>query len=111
MNKSKTEKVEWTKIDWGKIQAVVFKLQKRIYLASQSGNVSQVRKLQKTLMRSWSNKLLAVRRVTQDNRGKRTAGIDGMKSVKPDERLELAKNLKLTDKSRATLRVRIPKAF
>jgi len=110
MNKSKTEKVEWNKIDWVKIQAVVFKLQKRIYLASQSGNVSQVRKLQKTLMRSWSNKLLAVRRVTQDNRGKRTAGIDGMNSVKPDERLELAKNLKLTDRSRATLRVRIPKA-
>ena len=110
MNKSNTKKVEWNNINWAKVQAVVFKLQKRIYQASLSGNVLKVRKLQKTLMRSWSNKLLAVRRVTQDNRGAKTAGVDGVKSVKPEQRIELAKNLKLTGKSRATLRVYIPKA-
>jgi len=127
MNKSKTEKVEWNDIDWTKVQAVVFKLQKRIYQASLNGNVQKVRKLQKTLMRSWSNKLLAVRRVTQDNRGKQTAGIDGVKFITPDNRMEAAEKLKLlnkqkamrtvmveklelSDKSRATRRVWIPKA-
>ncbi len=109
MNKSNTEKVEWNAIDWAKVQSIVFKLQKRIYEASLQGNVRKVRKLQKTLMRSWSNKLLAVRRVTQDNRGKRTAGVDGVKFVEPEQRLELASSLKLTDKSRATRRVWLPK--
>lgn len=109
MNKSNTEKVEWNTFDWTKVQSKVFKLQKRIYQASLNGNVQKVRKLQKTLMRSWSNKLLATRKVTQDNRGKRTAGVDGVKLVKPEQRLELANSLKLSDKSRATRRVWIPK--
>ncbi|MHC5927950.1 reverse transcriptase N-terminal domain-containing protein [Nostoc sp.] len=62
------------------------------------GDVKQCRKLQKTLMRSWSNRVLAVRRVTQDNQGKKTAGVDGLKSLSPKARLELAWELKLTGK-------------
>lgn len=60
----------WKTINWRQVERYVFKLQKRIYAASRDGNVKKVRKLQKTLMRSWSNKVLAVRRVTQDNQGK-----------------------------------------
>jgi len=60
-------------------------------------------------MRSWSNKVLAVRRVTQDNQGKKTAGVDGKKSLSPEARLELVGQLKLTGKSRPTRRVWIPK--
>jgi RNA-directed DNA polymerase len=41
-------------------------------------------------MKSRSAQLLAVRRVTQDNQGKKTAGIDGVKSVPPTGRLALA---------------------
>ena len=51
------------------------------------GDVKIVRKLQKTLMRSWSAKALAVRKVTQDNQGKKTAGVDGVKSLIPKARL------------------------
>jgi hypothetical protein len=69
--------VEWNTIPWQKLERKVFKLQKRIYKASQRGDVKAVRKLQKTLLHSWSAKCLAVRRVTQDNRGKKTAGVDG----------------------------------
>jgi RNA-directed DNA polymerase len=87
----------------------VFKLQKRIYAASRRGEVKLVRKLQKTLMRSWYNKVLSIRRVTQDNTGKKTAGVDGIKSLSPAARLELAGQLKLTGKSRPTRRVWIPK--
>ena len=62
-----------------------------------------------TLMRSWSNRILSVRRVTEDNTGKKTAGVDGVKSLSPEERLELARELKLTGKSKPTRRVWIPK--
>jgi len=60
-------------------------------------------------MRSWSNRVLSVRRVTQDNQGKKTAGVDGVKSLSPEARLKLAGQLKLTDKSKPTRRVWIPK--
>ncbi len=63
----------------------------------------------KTLMRSWSNKVLAVRRVTVENQGKKTAGVDGVKSLSPEARIELVGELKLTGKSKPTRRVWIPK--
>ncbi len=99
----------WKAINWRTAERYVFKLQKRIYAASRSGDVKRVRKLQKTLMRSWSNKVLSVRRVTQDNTGKKTAGVDGIKALSPSARFELVKQLKLTGKSRPTRRVWIPK--
>ena len=74
MNKSKTlnnQTVEWKDIKWRKLERVTFKLQKRIFQASERGDVKAVRKLQKTLIRSWSAKCIAVRRVTQDNQGVR----------------------------------------
>ncbi|KYC41806.1 group II intron reverse transcriptase/maturase [Scytonema hofmannii PCC 7110] len=99
----------WKDINWRKAEKRVFKLQKRIYAASRRGDVKRVRKLQKTLMRSWSNKVLAIRRVTQDNQGKKTAGVDGIKSLSPVERLELVGQLRITGKSKPTRRVWIPK--
>ncbi|HAJ61390.1 MAG TPA: group II intron reverse transcriptase/maturase, partial [Cyanobacteria bacterium UBA8543] len=101
--------VEWNKIPWRKLERYVFKLQKRIYRASSRGDVRAVRRLQKTLMRSWSAKCLAVRRVTQDNQGKKTAGVDGIKSLSPVQRLALVQNLKLSRKAKPTRRVWIPK--
>jgi RNA-directed DNA polymerase len=47
--------------------------------------------------------------VTQDNQGKKTAGVDGIKSLKPEERLELVNNLSLSRKAKPTRRVWIPK--
>jgi RNA-directed DNA polymerase len=74
---------EWREVNWRKLERQLFKLQNRIYRASQRGEVKKVRRLQKTLIRSWKAKMIATRRVTQDNQGKRTAGIDGVKSVPP----------------------------
>ena len=74
MNISKTlnnQTVEWKDINWRKLDRVTFKLQKRIFQASERGDVKTVRKFQKTLIRSWSAKCIAVRRVTQDNQGVR----------------------------------------
>ncbi len=101
--------VEWRELNWRKIQKAVWKLQKRIYQAYISGNVRKGRRLQKTLINSYYNKLLAVRKVSQDNTGKKTAGVDKVKSLTPKQRLELAENLKLGDKSKPIRRVWIPK--
>ncbi len=101
--------VEWHELNWRKLERRVYKLQKRIYQSSQRGNVKAVRRLQKTLMKSWSARALAVRRVTQDNRGKKTAGVDGVKALTPKQRLSLTNNLKLGTKVSPTRRVWIPK--
>ncbi|WP_333351066.1 group II intron reverse transcriptase/maturase [Microcoleus sp. LAD1_D1] len=101
--------VEWKDLNWRKLERVTFKLQKRIYQASKRGDVKAVRKLQKTLIRSWSAKCIAVRRVTQDNKGKNTAGVDGVKSLTQKQRINLVGKLKLTGKAKPTRRVNIPK--
>jgi len=55
--------------------------------------------------------MLAIRRVTQDNQGKRTAGIDGIKNVGPQKRLALVATLGQPEaiKARPVRRVMIPK--
>jgi len=106
----KPNTVEWNEINWRKVEKSVFKLQKRIYQASKNDNVRKFRRLQKTLLNSYHAKLLAVRRVTQDNAGKKTAGVDGVKSLSPKQRFKLVDNLKLNDKSKPVRRVWIPKS-
>jgi RNA-directed DNA polymerase len=101
--------VEWKHINWRKLEKRVYKLQKRIYKASARGDVKATRRLQKTLMKSWSAKVLSVRRVSQDNQGKKTAGVDGIKSLTPKQRFALVVKLKLGSKGRPTRRVWIPK--
>lgn len=105
----RNQMVEWNEIPWHRLERRVYKLQKRIFRAKQSGDVKAVRKLQKTLMRSWSAKALAVRKVTQDNQGKKTAGVDGIKSLTPKARLALTANLKLINPVKPTRRVWVPK--
>jgi RNA-directed DNA polymerase len=91
------------------MERAVFKLQKRIYQAAQAGDKPTVHKLQRLLLKSWSARCLAVRRVTQENQGKKTAGIDGVKSLTPEQRLQLAQTLNLSAKAQPTRRVWIPK--
>ncbi len=100
---------EWRSIPWRKLEQKVNKLQKRIYTASQRGETLKVRKLQKLLMKSRAAKLLSVRRVTQENKGKLTAGVDGVKALSPHKRLELAKELRIDGKAMPTRRKWIDK--
>lgn len=110
MNTGETTPMDgWNTMDWKKIQRKVFKLQKRIYQASSRGDVRTVHKLQQLLIKSQSAKLLAVRRVTQDNQGKKTAGVDGVKALTPKQRLTLATTLSLGQKAKPVRRVWIPK--
>ena len=101
--------VEWNQLDWRKAEKAVWKLQKRIYQAYVNGDVPKGRRLQKTLIKSYYNRLLSVRKVSQDNQGKKTAGVDKVKSLTPKQRLIMAENLKPEDKAKPIRRVWIPK--
>ena len=73
-NVSVTERTtEWNSANWRKANKVVRNLRRRIFKATQDGNLRKVRSLQRLLMRSYSNILVSVRRVTQTNSGKHTA--------------------------------------
>jgi RNA-directed DNA polymerase len=109
MSRSVKAVYKWDEINWRKLERSVFKLQKRIYQASKSGDWKRAKRLQKLFLKSKSAKLLAVRRVTQINKGKKTAGIDGVKSLSPTQRLKLANGLNLNEKSKPVRRIWIPK--
>src|SRR6266487_1496875 len=101
---------DWSLIPWRKLEVYVYRLQKRIFRAANRGNVQAVHSLQRLLMKSEAARCLAVRRVTQDNRGKNTAGIDGVKAVPPAQRSRLVALLGQPDaiRPRPTRRVWIP---
>ncbi len=102
--------IRWNELPWAKIQRKTFKLQKRIFQAAKLRQKAKARKLQKLLFKSYYAKLLAVRRVTQDNQGKKTAGIDGKKVIYDYQRILLTQQLGIKGyKSKALRRVWIPK--
>jgi RNA-directed DNA polymerase len=69
--------VDWDAVDWRVVEEGVRRLRQRIFTASQAGDLKKVRNLQKLMLRSRANTLISVRRVTEDNTGRTTAGIDG----------------------------------
>lgn len=104
----------WRALPWRKLEKHVYRVQKRIYRTGQHGNQRKVAKLQKLLLKSEAARLLAVRRVTQDNQGKKTAGVDGVKSVPPTGRFLLVRQLHTRNwnrrrKAKPVRRVWIPK--
>ncbi len=110
---SDPESESWRKLPWRKFEQHVYRIQKRIFRAEQRGNHRAVHKLQKLLMKSRAARMLAVRRVTQDNQGKKTAGVDGVKSVPPKQRLDMVERIHPTQwkrlKAQPVRRVYIPK--
>ncbi len=100
---------EWNAIPWRKLEVRVFKLQRRIYQATTRGEVQKAHRLQKLLASSWSAKSLAVRRVTQENTGKKTAGVDGVKNLTPPQRLKLISDIDLHTPVKPVRRVWIDK--
>jgi RNA-directed DNA polymerase len=69
--------LDWLSVDWQQVEHDVRRLRQRIFAASQAGDLVKVRNLQKLMLRSRANALLSVRRVTELNAGRKTAGIDG----------------------------------
>ena len=104
--------LDWSRINWGKVEKEVLRLQQRIFMAKVRGDQQRVESLQRLLASSWSAKLLAVRKVAQENAGRQTPGIDGVVSATDKDRVSLLQDgLSLQGyRPRAVRRVLIPKA-
>lgn len=105
--------IDWLAIDWQRVEHDVRRLRQRIFTASKAGDLKKVRNLQKLMLRSRANTLLSVRRVTQINAGRKTAGIDGQVALSPRDRVELADRVQQrcgSWKAQPVKRVYIPKA-
>ena len=100
---------DWSQINWRKINRTVKNLRQRIFLARKLGNWRKLRNLQKLMKRSYANLLLSVRKITQTNKGKATAGIDKEIINTPEKRVHLVNNWNGGNQD-PTKRVMIPKS-
>lgn len=103
---------DWSRINWSQVEKTVLRLQHRIFMAKVKGNVKGMESLQRLLASSWAAKVLAIRRVGQENSGRKTPGIDGAVSNSNADRENLLKDgLRLKDYVPSPVRrVFIPKA-
>ncbi len=90
VNGPEDECFDWRAVDWRAVEEDVRRLRQRIFTASRAGDLKRVRNLQKLMFRSRANTLLSVRRVTELNAGRKTAGIDGKVVLLPQAKAELA---------------------
>ncbi len=100
---------DWNQINWYKVNKAVKNLRQRIFLARKLGNFKKLRSLQKLMQRNYANLLLSVRRITQTNKGKATAGIDKEVINTPKQRVILVNDWS-GGNQKPTKRVMIPKA-
>jgi RNA-directed DNA polymerase len=84
----------WKSYPWKKFRVHLFRLQKRVYKAVLGKDMRKARSLQKLIFKSRAARLLAIRPVSQLNAGKKTAGIDGKKSLSSTARLQLSDALR-----------------
>jgi hypothetical protein len=90
VNGPEDEPLDWDAVDWRRVEEDVRRLRQRIFAASRAGDLAKVRSLQKLMLRSRSNALLAVRRVTEINAGRKTAGVDRQLVVTAQQKADLA---------------------
>lgn len=83
----------WQNLPWKQFRKTLFRLQHRVWKAVRANDLERAKNLQKLILRSRCAQFMAVRRVTQLNQGKKTAGIDGKVALKYHERFELVKLL------------------
>jgi len=100
---------EWQNIDWMFVRKHQRRLENSIAKAVEFHDFVQVKKLRRIWNSSKLIKLLAVRKVTQDNRGKKTAGVDKAVIKTNKQRLELANKLELDGKATPLKRIWVPK--
>jgi RNA-directed DNA polymerase len=101
----------WWDFDIKKSYQIVEGLRKRIFRATLEDNIKKVRSLQRLMLRSTANIFISVRRATQINKGKATAGIDNQTALTPAERANLVEALTKYKvwKPKPAKRVYIPK--
>jgi len=113
VNGPKSGVLGWREVDWRRVEDDVARLRQRIFTAIRAGDLAAARNLQKLMLRSRANALVSVRRVTELNAGRRTAGIDGKTVVSDRDKAMLACQVQqrpLTPDAQPVRRVYIPKA-
>ncbi len=90
VNGPEDDVLDWDALDWRRVEDDVRRLRQRIFTASKAGNLRKVRNLQKLMLRSRANALVSVRRVTEVNAGRKTAGVDGRVVLAGWEKAEMA---------------------
>jgi RNA-directed DNA polymerase len=102
-------KLAWRDINWTLVQKRLSRQQRRVYKASLEGKRRTVHAIQRKIVGSLDSKLLAVRGVTTENRGHNTPGVDGVKALSHEEKIELAYGINLDGKTKAIRRTYIPR--
>jgi RNA-directed DNA polymerase len=113
VNGPEDDPLDWDSIDWVTVEENVRRLRQRIFTASRNGDLKRVRSLQRLMLRSRSNALVGVRRVAEQNAGRKTAGVDGATALWPQAKIELAQWVQHRSSSWTAMparRVFIPKA-
>ena len=82
-------KLAWKEVDWKLVHKRLSRQQKRVYKASMEGNRAKVHALQRRIIGSLDAKLIAVRRVTTENKGRNTAGVDGQRAISNEMKISL----------------------
>jgi RNA-directed DNA polymerase len=105
-------RTEWNSVNWRSANRIVRNLRQRIFRASAEGDLKRAHSLQKLMLRSRSNILVSVRKVTQVNAGRNTPGVDKLVVKTPTARGKLVDELTTCTPWRAkpARRVYIPKA-
>lgn len=99
----------WSSIDWKQVKHDVLRLQMRIAKSARKKRWGRVQALQRILTRSHQAKLLAVKRVTE-NQGRKTAGVDGIVWVNDKQKWEAAATISCKNyRSKPLRRIYIPK--
>src|SRR5437588_4958937 len=103
---------DWNSVNWRQANRTVGNLRHRIFRATQEGNLNKVRSLQKLMLKSYSNRLVSVRRVAQINAGKHTPGVDKLVIKTPAARGRMVDALAHYSpwKAKPVRRIYIPKA-
>jgi len=113
VNGPEDEVLDWDAVGWRQAEDDVRRLRQRIFTATQAGDLKRVRNLQRLMLRSRSNALLSVRRVTEINAGRKTAGVDRRVVIDAEEKADMATWLQHGTagwQPRPVKRVFIPKA-
>jgi RNA-directed DNA polymerase len=109
VNGQREQLVNWKHIKWDKVYKIIRNLRRRIFRARKVGQWKQLRRLQNLMLKCQANLLIAIRQITELNKGRMTSGVDREVIHTNDERVKLA-NQWNEIKASPTRRVYIPKS-
>lgn len=105
----KASATPWEDLDWFDIERRVFQLQRRIFQSAQENNRAEMHRIQARMVNLFAARCLAVHQASEVSKGRKTAGIDGIKSLSDGQKLALAKSLRIDKRPDPVLRRHIPK--